>query len=205
MATHQNSILRRIFPTSLKLLLDKNIKEFYNIINGSVLVIGSGHHNYSRNVKKSSFLVHSDLIKHDNVEIIMDAHFSSFKSNSFDSVIATEVFEHLKKPFIVSTNIYDLLKTNGILVISIPFMFRIHADPYDYFRYTKYTLYEMFKDFSYVKIIPLGNRLNVIMDIITTSSSILIPLRILNHLLTLKIFQSSSDDCPLLYIIIARK
>ncbi len=43
-----------------------------------------------------------------------------FKSKSFDMVICTEVIEHTENPHILLENIYNILKSDGKLIISIP-------------------------------------------------------------------------------------
>ena len=63
-----------------------------------------------------------------------------------------EVFEHLKDPFLAIQNLRKILKKEGIIIISTPFILGIHDTPHDYFRYTKFGLMNLFKDFSNVNI-----------------------------------------------------
>ena len=56
----------------------------------------------------------------------------------YDGIICAETLEHVKDPEIVLKEAYRILKPHGILLISVPFLFQIHADPYDYGRYTDY-------------------------------------------------------------------
>lgn len=81
-----------------------------------------------------------DLIKNKNVSIIGDAHLLPFKNNSFDCVICNAVLEHVSEPVRVITEICRILKPNGLLWLSVPFLQHIHADPYDYQRFTNYGL-----------------------------------------------------------------
>jgi len=43
-----------------------------------------------------------------------------FKKNTFDSVFAGEIIEHLKNPFRFLKSVYSILKEDGILIITIP-------------------------------------------------------------------------------------
>lgn len=54
----------------------------------------------------------------------------------FDLIIATEVLEHLSRPWIVVGAMHKLLKSNGKLLISVPANgFPEHRYPIDVFRY----------------------------------------------------------------------
>lgn len=59
-----------------------------------------------------------------------------FVEGSFDAVICAEVLEHVPYPAQVLSEIYRVLGTDGALIATVPFNFRIHGDPYDYGRYT---------------------------------------------------------------------
>lgn len=58
--------------------------------------------------------------------------------NTYDGIICSEVLEHVKKPEDVIKEAYRTLKPGSILLLCVPFMCHIHADPYDYGRYTDY-------------------------------------------------------------------
>lgn len=55
----------------------------------------------------------------------------------FDIVIADQVLEHVKHPAQATKNIYKMVSDNGYAVIATPFLFRIHARPYDFQRWTE--------------------------------------------------------------------
>ncbi len=61
-----------------------------------------------------------------------------FRETAFDAVICSEMLEHVIDPKSVLEEIQRILKPNGILLISVPFLSRIHGDPYDYGRYTDF-------------------------------------------------------------------
>lgn len=60
------------------------------------------------------------------------------EDNSFDGIILSETLEHIDEPLLVLKEAYRLLKPNGKCLICVPFIFQIHADPYDFGRYTDY-------------------------------------------------------------------
>lgn len=55
-----------------------------------------------------------------------------------DAVICSEVLEHVPDPRPVISEAHRVLKPGGMLLVTVPFLHRIHADPYDYGRYTAY-------------------------------------------------------------------
>jgi SAM-dependent methyltransferase len=65
---------------------------------------------------------------------------------SFDLVIAEQVFEHLKFPYRATKNVYEMVKPGGYFLLTTPFLLKIHAYPTDCSRWTeaglKYLLHE---------------------------------------------------------------
>lgn len=51
---------------------------------------------------------------------IADIQNVPIRNNAFDAVIAADIIEHLSKPDNAIRNIYNLLKTGGILILTVP-------------------------------------------------------------------------------------
>ena len=66
--------------------------------------------------------------------------------------------EHVLNPNLALKNLSKILKKNGKIIGSTPFIFRIHGAPKDYSRFTKDHLIELLKlnDFENIQIIELG-------------------------------------------------
>ena len=58
------------------------------------------------------------------------------ENNNFDVILMAEVIEHLEYPIQVLSECYRILKEDGKFIATIPFLYPIHADPYDYQRWT---------------------------------------------------------------------
>lgn len=54
----------------------------------------------------------------------------------FDTIICLSVLEHVKDIFGFARNVESLLHEGGMLILSVPFSWEIHAYPGDYWRFT---------------------------------------------------------------------
>ncbi len=73
-------------------------------------------------------------------EVFADAKKLPFKDNSFDIGLLLQVLEHVDYPEKVIREAARVLKPNGTLIISIPFLYPLHDMPYDWGRYTSTAL-----------------------------------------------------------------
>jgi SAM-dependent methyltransferase len=55
----------------------------------------------------------------------------------FDVVLCEQVLEHLPDPWRAVRTLHDLAKSGGHIVVSTPFLYRIHPVPEDYWRFTR--------------------------------------------------------------------
>ena len=88
---------------------------------------------------------------------------------SVDTVIMTEVLEYLTKPENVISEIYRVLRENGYLIISTPFLNPIHGDYWlDRARYTPIMLKEKLEEagFKLKSLEPMGSVGSVLYDIL---------------------------------------
>lgn len=201
MAHDERKWHRRLFRTAHRLLLERAIFGQLPGLTGEVLVIGAGYEPYRRMLTGARGVCLTDIDPANNaVDRQMDAHEITFADESFDSVLAIEVFEHLRRPAVAAAEIRRVLRPGGTCLLSIPFLFRVHGDPFDFQRLTGSGLEELFRDFSRVSVVGFGRRSHVISDIVTTGSRALVPLRIVNHLLA-RLPAGPSHDSPSGYIV----
>lgn len=92
-------------------------------------------------------------------------------SNVYTQVLLAEVVEHLRDPETVLKEVYRVLEKGGILIMSMPFLYAIHADPYDYQRWTpeKIKIEMNLAGFDSVDIKPMGSIFSVIYDLFHVS------------------------------------
>lgn len=63
-----------------------------------------------------------------------------FEDNSFDGVLCTQVLEHVENLDMLLAECNRVVKMGGGFVVSVPFLFREHEQPYDFRRFTSYGL-----------------------------------------------------------------
>ncbi len=76
----------------------------------------------------------------DQVDIIGTAYCVPAPDGCADAVISSQVIEHLETPLVAIDEAHRLLKPGGLLFLSFPFLYPIHAPPRDYLRYTEFYL-----------------------------------------------------------------
>jgi SAM-dependent methyltransferase len=69
-----------------------------------------------------------------------------FEVASFDTVVCTEVLEHVPEPAQVVREIARVLKPNGYVILTTPLYYPIHEEPYDFFRFTPFGLRHPFNE-----------------------------------------------------------
>ncbi len=73
-------------------------------------------------------------------DLVYDGTRLPFDDGSFDTILNAEVLEHTPRPAALVAEMSRVLKDDGVLIIAAPFQFRLHEQPYDFFRYTLHGL-----------------------------------------------------------------
>ena len=83
----------------------------------------------------------------DGLDFLWDLHESfpeHFLEQKFDFVLCSSVMEHIAKPWVAARNIENILKPNGKLFWTTPWVHRIHGYPDDYWRFTPNGVKQLF-------------------------------------------------------------
>ncbi len=121
-----------------------------------------------------------DWVQADNDNLIIDYNLDinqklPFKEFSFDTIILSDVLEHIRKPEQLWTEMYRILQGKGKLIMNVPFFYGIHDIPYDYFRYTEYALKSMAEQagFKVVSIENIGGLPEIVADLTSKIVSVI--------------------------------
>lgn len=77
------------------------------------------------------------------IEAYAHAQHIPFPDATFDTVICTEVIEHLPRPWQALDEMARVLKPGGCLILSAPFVHAHHEFPHDYYRFTYFGIQEL--------------------------------------------------------------
>jgi SAM-dependent methyltransferase len=150
-----------------RLALLSAVSEFSTYLSGNILDVGCGKMPYkefilSRNLSITSYigldLESSNIHNTSLADLHWDGLQMPIESNTFSSVMATEVLEHCPEPSIVISEIYRVLQKSGCFFFTVPFLWPLHEVPYDEYRYTPFSLKRLLenKGFSNITIKPMG-------------------------------------------------
>lgn len=90
------------------------------------------------------------------VDRIEDAQDLSFEDESVGTFLMFETLEHLPYPEQALAEAYRVLGRDGLLALSVPFHYRLHAFPDDYWRFTASGVYRMLDAFPHKVVFALG-------------------------------------------------
>ena len=117
-----------------------------NYVHGTLLDLGCGDMPYANLMaERTTFHVGTDLRPRPDSPptVCSDSLYLPFKAESFDTVLCTQVLEHVRDPFKLMHEVSRVLKLNGHAIFTMPATWPLHEEPYDYFRYTRYGLEEL--------------------------------------------------------------
>lgn len=124
--------------------LFRSISKIAPAIKGDILDLGCGSKPYVSLFANANSYVGADVEasghNHENsrVDVFYDGKVLPFADNQFDAVVCFEVLEHVFNIDEVLGEIRRVLKSDGLLLISVPFAWDEHEVPYDFARYTSY-------------------------------------------------------------------
>lgn len=98
-------------------------KKLINFLKGKILDIGCNEgdfHSYIEKQRQEVFGIDIEITNYRLNVVKADAHHIPFKGDTFDSVFAGEIIEHLTNPATFLKEIERVLKTDGILVLTTP-------------------------------------------------------------------------------------
>ncbi|HEY5478681.1 MAG TPA: class I SAM-dependent methyltransferase [Gaiellaceae bacterium] len=143
-----------------------------------------------------------------------------FTDGAFDTVILSDVLEHIAQPEPLWAEISRILAPRGKVILNVPFYYSIHAGPYDYYRYTEFALRRFVEksDLRLIQLESIGGAPEILADVLAKNVKrfplIGYPLAVLAQWLTAgftktrfgrKVSRASGHSFPFGYFLIAEK
>lgn len=123
--------------------LYRAVKGFRGHMHGRMLDFGCGSKPY-RELFDVAFYIGADIAvsghdhSNENIDVYYDGKTLPFGDNEFDSIFSSEVFEHVFNLDEILDELRRVLKPNGKMLITLPFVWDEHEIPYDFARYTSF-------------------------------------------------------------------
>lgn len=79
-----------------------------------------------------------DMLPGEGVDVVQDLEqpLSMEWLFAFDHIECLSVLEHSRRPWLLAANLQRMLKPGGTIFVAVPFVWRVHAYPSDYWRMT---------------------------------------------------------------------
>jgi SAM-dependent methyltransferase len=107
----------------------------------NLLDIGCGNKPYEALLSNVDLYVGVDISSSANAaDVVAHACHLPFRSSTFDSVLCSQVLEHVEQPETLIKEAYRVLKPGGRILLTAPMCWRHHEEPYDFFRFTRHGL-----------------------------------------------------------------
>jgi SAM-dependent methyltransferase len=90
-----------------------------------------------------------------------------FRNQEFDTIIVSDVLEHIPTSEQFFKEISRVLSKNGKLLMNVPFYYPLRETPYDYYRYTEFALrrFAQISGLTLLQLNPIGGTPEIIADI----------------------------------------
>lgn len=141
-----------------KIFLEEICKDVAN--DDSILEIGPSMDNLLERYCFSNNIIRKtcDIINRGGIDYCCSIeHLSDCCHDKFNKIVLLHVLEHVKKPWMVSKELNNVLEKNGIVYIQVPFFFHIHGPNPDCYRFTEFGIKSLFEDdfsIEYIKKYP---------------------------------------------------
>lgn len=125
--------------------MQDQILKFGHYMTGRMLDAGSGSYSRYKHLFHSSSIVRFDIVSGPNVDVIGSVEKMPFNDGEFDSILSTQVLEHVEYPERAVSEMYRVLKEGGHVLVTVPQWNELHEEPYDFWRYTCFGLKSLFE------------------------------------------------------------
>jgi SAM-dependent methyltransferase len=105
-----------------------------------ILDVGAGRGDFADLFRGRDYLA-LDVYPYPEVDIACDlTRTNPFRDGCFDAILLMNVLEHVYDARALMDALVRALKPDGVMIVAIPFLVKMHQEPVDFARYTHYAL-----------------------------------------------------------------
>jgi len=140
------------------------------VTRGRALVVGSKCYGEKPDRRKLyENAVGLDLFEGEGVDIVHDLE-TPLDGELFDHVDCCSVLEHVKRPWLLCENIEAAMRPGATILIMVPFVWRVHNYPGDYWRMSMQALDVLFPNIEWTERgYMMGDRFRKVIQSIETN------------------------------------
>jgi SAM-dependent methyltransferase len=183
---------------------------------GRMLDVGCGNKPFANTFREYvSEHIGCDVVQssESRADILCLATSLPFKDASYDTVLITQVIEHVADHRALLQEAFRVLKTGGVLIVSGPMYWPLHEEPYDFFRFTKYGMQFLLEGsgFSEIEIVNDGGHWALCGQVLIHTISVTrlarfgLLVRAINRVFAWLDDRRPTSDNPINYLAVARK
>ncbi|HSP37557.1 MAG TPA: methyltransferase domain-containing protein [Frankiaceae bacterium] len=117
-----------------------------HLVSGRLLDSGCGNQPYREWYEPLvDHVVALDAVEADGVNVLGFADRLPFRDASFDTVLATEVLEHVENAERAADELFRVLRPGGNVLVTVPYLYPTHEAPHDFRRFTHFGLADLLR------------------------------------------------------------
>ena len=160
----------RLITDIIARIYDDNLQQYAH---GNLLDLGCGNvplYEAYKDYVTENICVDWENTLHKNKHLDFECDLSKplpFSNGEFDTIILSDVLEHIPEPEMLWREMARILAKDGVLLMNVPFFYWLHEQPHDYYRYTEFALQRFVErsDLKLVNLRPIGGAPEIVTDI----------------------------------------
>jgi SAM-dependent methyltransferase len=129
--------------------LQRHIVAMAPLVHGRILDVGCGSKPYRKYFDASEYIG----LEIEGRNKLADCHYDGkvfpFSDGQFDSVLVSQVLEHVFNPDEFLSEINRVLRDGGVMLLSAPFVWDEHEQPFDFARYSSFGLRHLLENHGF--------------------------------------------------------
>jgi SAM-dependent methyltransferase len=120
--------------------LHRHIVALARSVHGKMLDVGCGSKPYQKHFDVTEYIGLEIEGQNKRAERYYDGKIFPFSDDEFDGILISQVLEHVFSPDKFLAEVNRVLKDGGALLVTVPFVWDEHEQPFDYARYSSFGL-----------------------------------------------------------------